>query len=203
MAQVLALRPRLLKLLKRRLLLGAGILSLAIAGGALFIDGWGHSQRPRKSDAIVVLGARVLPGGHASNALRERVAQAVALHRAGLAPFILCTGGVGGSPPAEAIVARDLACKMGVPAWQVLVEDRSTSTRQNAAFAASICRDNSWKSVIVVSQPYHLWRARRLFELQGLGASASPVPDPIVDASAWERACWSVREALLSLRDFF
>lgn len=187
----------------RLLLLGASAALALVAGGAGFVDAYGHAQKPAKSDAIVVLGARVLRGGFASNSLRERVRQAVALHKSGLAPFIICTGGVGEDPPAEAIVARDLAIRLGVPAGQVLVEDRSVSTRENARFAARICRENGWRSVIVVSQPYHLWRARRLFELEGLQASASPVPNARVDESAWTRASWSVREALLSVRDFF
>ena len=194
---------RLRPLLVRRLLWGAGAVLALVAGGALFVDAYGHAQKPNKSDAIVVLGARVLRGGFASNSLRERVRQAVALHELGLAPFIICTGGVGDDPPAEAIVARDLAIRLGVPASQVLVEPHSVSTRENARFAARICREKGWTSVIVVSQLYHLWRARRLFELEGLRTSASAVPNARVDESIWTRAGWSVREALLSVRDFF
>lgn len=188
---------------RRRLLLGAAAAFALVAAGAWFVDAYGHAQRPAKSDAIVVLGARVLPGGFASNSLRERVRQAVALYEAGVAPFIICTGGVGDNPPSEAEVARDLALRLGVPAGQVLVEPHSVSTRENARFAARICRERGWKSVVVVSQPYHLWRARRLFEREGLRASASPVRDARVDESVWTRASWSVREALLSLRDFW
>ncbi len=172
-------------------------------GGALFVDAYGHAQRPARGDAIVVLGARVLPNGRASNALRERVAQAVALYKAGLAPVIICTGGVGDFPPAESVVAAELARKLGVPRTQVLAEDESVSTRQNARFAARICRAHGWKRVILVSQPYHLLRARLLFEREGLSTSASPVPRPRVDDSVWQRALWSIREALLSLRDAF
>lgn len=190
-----------MKMTKRRLLLLAGASLALVAGGALFIDAYGHAQQAQKSDAIVVLGASVLPNGKASNSLRERVSQAVALHREGLAPVIICTGGVGDNPPAEAVVAAELALKLGVPAGQVLAEDKSTSTRENAAFTARICREHGWTSVLIVSQPYHLWRAKRLFAHVGLRASASPVRNSRVDQSLWTRSWWSVREALLSVRD--
>ncbi len=192
----------MLKYLKPRLasrLLCASCLLLV--GGAAFVDAYGHAQRPSPSDAIIVLGARVLPSGKASNSLHERVAWAVALYQEGLAPFIICTGGVGDNPPAEGVVAAELASKMGVPAGQVLVEDKSRTTRENARFAARICRAHGWKSVLIVSQPYHLWRAGRLFEHEAIASSASPVPHPQVDESLWLRVWWAVREALLSVRD--
>jgi uncharacterized SAM-binding protein YcdF (DUF218 family) len=190
-------------MLKRRLRVAATVLALGFAGAAWALDAYGHAQKARESDVIIVLGARVLENGKPSNALRERVAQAVALHKAGIAPFILCTGGLGDNPPTEAQAGKELAQKLGVPASQVLEEDRSDSTPENARFAARICRERGWKSVVLVSQPYHLWRARRLFEREGLLVSTSPTPLPRVDDSWWTRALQAAREAILSVRDGF
>ncbi len=49
------------------------------------------------SDAIIVLGAAVWPGGRASPALAARMQHAIALYRAGYAAHLILSGGVGGT----------------------------------------------------------------------------------------------------------
>src|SRR5688572_22368796 len=56
------------------------------------------------ADAIVVLGASVLPGGVASGSLRARAEGAAALWHAGGAPRIVTTGAHHLNPPGEAVV---------------------------------------------------------------------------------------------------
>lgn len=172
-----------------------------VAALALWLDRFGHHDRAQAADAIVVLGARVLPGGVPGDSLRARTLQAVALYRRGLAPTILCTGGVGEHPPAEAEAAATLARQAGVPDAALLLEDRSTSTRENALFAAAIGRERGWRQVIVVSDPYHLWRARRAFARAGLTAYPSPATTGERDRKPLRRLQWTLRECLLVTRD--
>ena len=89
------------------------ILSLAkLAGLALWaalavgLDRYGQREAVGAYDAIVVAGCRVLPDGHPSPALQNRTRQAVNLWRAGPAPTLVFTGGVGRYPPSEARAAR-------------------------------------------------------------------------------------------------
>jgi uncharacterized SAM-binding protein YcdF (DUF218 family) len=176
------------------------LLALGIGAAAWAIDAHGHAQSPTRSDAIVVLGTRVLPNGMPSLTLRERVSHAVELYRAGVAPNIICTGGVGENPPSEARAAATLAQKMGVPPERIAVEEKSTTTHENAVFAAQICRERGWKSVVVVSQPFHLWRGQREFHSAGIKASGSAVRDSAIDAVAWKRAWYALREVPAALR---
>jgi uncharacterized SAM-binding protein YcdF (DUF218 family) len=176
---------------------------LVLSGFVYYIDAYGHREGARPAQAIVVLGARVLPNGKPSLSLRERAAHAVTLYERGFASHIIFTGGVGDNPPSEAQVAADWAVKRGVPRDKVLKEDKSTSTRENAEFSAAICRERGWKSVLVVSQPFHLWRARREFERCGLTTYTSPVPNANVDAKPLQRLLWTAREVLILLRDIF
>ena len=166
------------------------------------IDAFGHRDSVRKSDAIIVLGTRVLESGQASITLRERVLHAVALQKRGLAPFIITTGGIGDHAPAEGEVAAQLAMRRGVPESQIVIENRSTSTRENLEFAAQICRERGWKRVIIVSQPFHLWRAARYARQFGLQVTVSGVPDSNIDAIWWSRWRWTLREALGAARDW-
>jgi uncharacterized SAM-binding protein YcdF (DUF218 family) len=195
--------------LKRRrikLIVGAAPL-LAIATFMILTDREGHrdyaAQLKSPVDAIVILGARVEANGRASSALRERTLHAVDLWKQGRAPYLICTGGVGDFPPAESVVASRLAQKHGVPAAKVLCEEVSTTTRQNAHFAAEICRARGWTRVIIVSQAFHLPRAARNFRREGLQAWPSPVPDAFIDRSAISRWSWTARELLSSVRDLF
>ena len=163
----------------------------------LFLDAYGQYDRTQPAQAIVVLGARVDENGLPGTSLRARTLHAVQLYHQGLAPKIICTGGVGTNPPAEAKAAALLALRHGVPAADVLLEDESTSTWENVSNTARICRAHGWTKVIVVSDPYHLWRARRNFETMGLMA----YPSPTLNRQPLLRLHMTAREAILVLRD--
>jgi uncharacterized SAM-binding protein YcdF (DUF218 family) len=170
-------------------------------GWAGFIDGYGRRDQARAADAIVVLGSRVVPPGVPAPALRARTLHAVALYKKGLAKKIICTGGVGDVPPAEARAAAALAQKHGVPARDLVLEDKSTSTWENAIYTKRICHARGWESVILVSDGYHLWRAHYLFDRAGLKSWPSPAPGSPAQTRPWRRALWTLRETLLSGRD--
>jgi len=172
---------------------------MALAG---FIDGYGQKNRAQKAAAIVVLGARVRPDGKAGQGLQMRVLHAVRLYKKGFAPTIIMTGGVGDNAPSEAKVAADLAVLNGVPREAIIEENKSTSTWENAAFASVICKKRGWKSVLIVSDPFHLWRARRNFERSGMRAFVSPVAVEMWKLQPGRRLFWTSREAVLVARDW-
>jgi len=174
---------------------------LGLAGLAGFIEGYGRRDQARKADAIVVLGASVLPSGQPALTLRARTLHAVALYKKGLAKKIICTGGVGDYPPAEARAAADLAQQRGVPKSDLVLENKSTSTYENALYTKRLCQKRGWKSVIVVSDGYHLWRAQLLFRRAGLQVWTSPAPDSPTRTQPLRRAYWTAREAILTVRD--
>lgn len=193
---------------RRRFVVALATLPLICFVAAIIaIDIEGHRDYARDleapADAIVILGAGVLSNGQASSTLRERTLHAVDLWKQGRAPYLLCTGGVGVFPPSEGRVAANLAIKHGVPRSKVLWEERSANTRQNAHFAADICRARNWTRVIIVSQPFHLPRAARYFRGEGLQVWPSPVPNSRVDDGPYDRFKWTAREVLSSLRDWF
>ena len=173
--------------------------ALALAAAMLFLDRWGQRDRAQKADAIVVLGAFVNKKGQASQSLRGRALHAAALYRRGLATKIITTGGIGDNPPAEARVSAAIAMQNGVPPRDVFSEETSTSTWENAANAAEICRAHGWKRVIIVSEPFHLWRATRNFQKCGLQAFASPSRN----RAPGLRLHMTLREVPAVLRDIF
>ena len=146
----------------------AGFVGLLIVWGALaaLLDASG-SLRPGEVqyDAIIVAGCRVDPTGQPSQALQRRAALAVALWSEGRAPTVVFTGGVGTFPPSEARAAADFATQRGLSPEAALLEERSTSTEENARFAAELLDQLgvSRTRVLVVTDGYHTLRARGVF----------------------------------------
>lgn len=180
--------------------LGAASLGGLTLFGALmvFLDSYGQTDRAQKAQAIVVLGSRVRADGQAGNSLRRRATQAATLYRTGLAPFVICTGAIGDNAPSEAQSAARVLQSLGVPQNAILLEDQSHSTWQNIVNVTAICRSRGWTQVVVVSEPYHLWRAQRNFRDCGIRAFPSPAHNP----QPRSRLLMSARECLSVTRDF-
>ncbi|MDB5409404.1 MAG: hypothetical protein JWL84_4316 [Rhodospirillales bacterium] len=132
------------------------------------------AQDKRNADVIVVLGCAVR-GDIASPALVRRMDCAIALFHRGVAPRLLLSGG-GGRQRAEAAAMRDLALAGGVPAEAILTESASHNTNENAAFTARLMRDHGFSSLVLVSEAYHLPRARLLFRAAGLAIASMAHP---------------------------
>jgi len=174
---------------------------LVILGTAIGIDRYGVQEHARPAEVIIVLGARVYPGGVPGDSLSSRTQRGVALFQQGMAPRMLFTGGIGDYAPAESVVASRLARALGVPAAAIFREERSSSTRGNAYYAAMVCRAHGWRSAIVVSDPYHLCRARYLFRREGLIVSTSPALQAVRHRRTGDRLYWTLRETLLLYRE--
>lgn len=127
-------------------------------------------------DVVVVLGAAVWDGGIASPSLFRRALHGTNLVLSGQAQILIASGGVGLFPPSEASVIRGIALERGISEKNVLVEERSRNTIENALFCAEIMSANNWRSAWIVSDQYHLLRAVKLFRHLGIKASGSP-PD--------------------------
>jgi uncharacterized SAM-binding protein YcdF (DUF218 family) len=168
-------------------------LALWLAGVAV-IDGFGGQDRAQPADVIVVLGAQVRPGGRPGQALTRRTRHAVELYRAGLAPYIICSGGLGAHPPTEAEAACGLAERLGVPPAALVREGQAHSTEENALYTAAIMRARRWETAIIASDGYHLYRAALLFRRAGVAAYPSPAQATAGPMHPLQRFVWVNRE---------
>lgn len=159
---------------------------LVLAGGLAFgalcglIAYRGGVDDSRPAEAILVLGAAVFESGKPSPVLEARVAHAVSLYRRGLAPQIVLTGGVRAHPPSEAEVMARLAMAAGVPCDALVLETRANTTQQSVQFTAALLEERDVQSIIVVSSPFHLFRATWMVRNAGFVAYGSgPRDDPL------------------------
>jgi uncharacterized SAM-binding protein YcdF (DUF218 family) len=150
--------------------------SYRVLGIALEVREQAEKDEAKKSDVIIVLGAAEW-NGRPSPVLKSRLDHALSLYQKGFASHIITTGGAGGDPlHTEAEVSRLYLAGKGVPVEQVYVETKGESTAQSASASAEILRRNSWQSCILVSDGYHLFRAKKMMESHGFSCSGSPRP---------------------------
>jgi uncharacterized SAM-binding protein YcdF (DUF218 family) len=137
-----------------------------------------------RADVIIVLGAAEYRG-KPSPVLQARLNHALMLYLKGLAPYILTTGGAGGDPVfTEGEVGRAYLTKHGVPSEAILVEPEGSSTAQSIATAVEIMRRMNFHSCVLVSDGYHIFRAKRMLEGQGITVYGSPRPSDVANQRA-------------------
>jgi uncharacterized SAM-binding protein YcdF (DUF218 family) len=162
----------------------------------LDIDRQGRIDQAQPADAIVVLGAQVLPNGQAGPDLGARTAHANRLYQASLAPRIICTGGVKGERSSAAAVAGKLANSLGVPQEAIFLADGSWKTQEDAVQTAAVMAQHGWQTAIVVSHPLHVYRAKLFFEREGIIVYTSPTTTDVDGIAQPWRAYYTVREGV-------
>ncbi|MBI4891707.1 MAG: YdcF family protein [Acidobacteria bacterium] len=161
--------------------------AIAALAGAFFVTGYLVSisrrierqstiDEARQADIIVVLGAAEY-NGRPSPVLRARLDHALELYRRGLAKMILTSGGAGGDPQyTEGEVGRDYLVKRGVPAEAIVLESDADSTVATVLSVAEIMRRMDLHSAILVSDGYHIFRAKRILQNEGMTVYGAPRP---------------------------
>lgn len=146
-------------------------------------------------DVIVVLGGGGMENGALMADTASRVDAGVALFQSGIAPAMHMTGGVNRPVPfaPTAEVMKDRAIATGVPADTITTEGLSRSTLENALFSKG---DLDGKSLIIVTEGYHLWRSWLSFYWAGMQPEGMCKPHAF-HAEGWQRSARAtVREAL-------
>lgn len=156
----------------------------------------GRRDEAQEADAIVVLGAAQYVG-RPSPVLRARVDHAVSLWKRGLAPTLILTGGTGvGDTTSEAAVARKYAMSRGVPDRAIVVEIKGRTTSESMRAVARIMDDREQKSVILVSDPFHMLRLSILARRFGLEPYTSPTRTSPITSNREEHWKYMISESV-------
>ncbi|HLQ78918.1 MAG TPA: YdcF family protein [Terriglobia bacterium] len=149
------------------------------------------------ADAIVVLGAAQY-NGHPSPVFRARLDHAKQLYDQGYAQKIITTGSYGPDPNfSEAHVGTEFLIQQGVGANSIITEQGSGSTRDSIRASVALMKSKKWKSALVVSDGFHLYRVKRMLEDEGIVTYTSPAPASPIESDASERFWHSLREVAL------
>jgi uncharacterized SAM-binding protein YcdF (DUF218 family) len=133
-------------------------------------------------DAIVVLGAAQY-NGRPSPVLRARLDHALGLYRDRLAPLILVAGGVGrGDTTSEAMVGRRYLIAHGVAPDAVVAQSDGRTTMASMTAVTGWLHGRGLRRVLLVSDPFHMFRLRLEARRTSLEAYTSPTESsPISD----------------------
>ena len=145
-------------------------------------------------DALIVLGAQVLPSGEPNTQLKWRLDAALGAWQARPVPIVVCGAQGRDEPVPEAVAMRDYLTARGVPEGEIYLDPDSFNTRENLVNAARILEGlPEVRRVAVVTSDYHVPRAMALaedlgFEAAGLGAPCKPeywIKNHAREALAW------------------
>ena len=139
--------------------------------------------REPHGDVLVVLGGSVLDNGKVGGSSYWRAIYGAAVYKQGAFREVLICGGRDGSVSISAPM-RDLMVTLGVPADRIRTEQDSTSTLENALFAARILNDMPGRKVLLTSD-YHMYRALRVFRRAGIAIEPWPFPDVRKRSGVW------------------
>ncbi len=144
----------------RRLFLVATIVLGAFVMAMLAIIVSGLRDDIAHADVGLVLGNKVELDGTPSPRLRARLDRTLDLFHGGYFPSVIVSGGFGKEGYDEAAVMADYLVSHGVPAAQVILDSHGDTTFASAVNTARISKERGFKSVFVVSQYFHIPRAR-------------------------------------------
>ena len=148
------------------------------------------------TDAILVLGARVWDNGSPSGVLEDRLDTGISAYQAGVSDRLLMSGDHGQDDYDEVNAMKDYALEQGIPSENIFMDHAGFSTYESVYRARDIFQV---KTVLIVTQKYHLYRA--LYIARALGLNAYGVA---ADRSVYSGIVgFEAREILARVKDFF
>ena len=130
----------------------------------------GLSDEIQQADCILVLGNKVHEDGTLSDRLKARVDKALELYNTHKAKKIIVSGGLGKEGHYEGTAMKAYIVNNGIPETDVIVDDKGIDTQATAVNYSIIAKENNFRSVIIVSQYYHITRTRLALKKQGVSA---------------------------------
>lgn len=126
-----------------------------------------YEMKSIQPECIMVLGASVNPNGTPSPMLRDRLQTGIELYFRGVAPKLLLTGDNGQMDYNEVQVMKNYAVNAGVPEEDIFLDHAGFSTYDSVYRASYVF---NVKSMVAVTQKYHLYRTLYGCEKMGIEA---------------------------------
>jgi len=138
----------------------------------------------QQADAALILGNRAYLHDKPNPCLTGRVDEGLLLAQQGLVSILLMSGGLDYEDERiEAVTMEAHARNKGFQG-EILLESRSSSTLENLTFSRPILEAAGIKNIIITSEPYHMWRVKKLVEAGHLGRKIK------VSYAAAPSQCW-------------
>lgn len=190
------------KWLKRVLVMGflAGLLGIAVILGInqyiRSTAGKRIDREVKKVDCILVLGAGLTQEGSPSLVLRDRLDRGIELYEEGVSDRLLMSGDHGREGYDEVRAMKQYAVDAGVDPEDIFMDHAGFSTYESIYRARDVFQV---KSLVIVTQPYHEYRAVYIAMKLGLDVYGTP------SKATQYQGSWMLeaREKLARTKEFF
>ena len=193
------------KVCRRIFCAGLAVLTVGLCAIEVFVVTQGRrDDTALPAQAVVILGAGV-NGRTPSLSLQTRLDAALAyLEEHPDIPAVL-TGGQGyGEEITEAACMYDYLTARGIDGARLLLEERAANTAENFTFSAALLEaagvDVSQDTVAVVTNDFHVARARLIAQKKGYGATigvGAPIPWLHLEVNYYLREAFAVVKSVL------
>ncbi len=124
-----------------------------------------------KHEVAVVLGAAVWSGNKPSPIFESRIDKAASLYKSGFVNKVQVTGGNAPGEFTEARVAKNVLMRSGVRKYDIWIEEKTSSTADQIEFIKqNLVLKKNLKSIIIVSDQFHLKRALEICKFYNIRA---------------------------------
>jgi vancomycin permeability regulator SanA len=137
----------------------------------------GLSDKKYNADVAVILGSKVNEDGTWSERLQKRVECGMNLYQTGRVKKIIVSGGFVSEGFFEGDKMHDYLIAKGIPDSVIVVDNKGNNTELTVKNTLALQQKMNFKSVIVVSQYFHLTRTKMLFRKYGFANVSSVSPN--------------------------
>jgi uncharacterized SAM-binding protein YcdF (DUF218 family) len=171
-------------------------------------------QLPSNGDVIVVLTGGAVSGapdtdgvdslnGHSMN----RIVAASELHRRLGLPVLISGGQVFPDSANEGHTAKRKLISLGVKESDIMLDDTSRNTKENARNSAAIIKDRHLQNPILVTSAFHMRRAVQHFAKQGVAVTPYPTdyvaaPKPSLRLNQFLPSAGAVQTLSMALKEY-
>lgn len=136
----------------------------------------GLSDEGKKADIAIILGSKVNEDGTLSTRLKKRLETGIELYKNHRIKKILVSGGLGKEGFYEGDKMKEFLVNNSIPDSVILVDNDGNNTRLTVENTLKFQQKYKFKSIIVVSQYFHVTRTKKLFKEKGFTQVESVSP---------------------------
>ncbi len=134
-----------------------------------------------KGDVLLLLGGGIIDDvpdfsgyGIPTDPMLGRIVTAVRLQKNLNIPIIVSGGKTNSSSSSEARIAKRFLIDLGIDEGQIVIEEKSRDTYENAKYIRDICRRDHYKNPILVTSASHMKRSLLAFKKVGMNVMPYP-----------------------------
>ncbi len=152
------------------------ILTAWVITHTLYVVVDGLRDEGKTADIAVILGNKVNEDGTLSARLKQRLECGLQLYRRGRTKRLLVSGGLGKEGFLEGDKMKVFLLEQGIPDSVIIVDNHGNNTLATVKNTLRLKDSLHYKSLLVVSQYFHVTRTKMLFRRRGFSniSSASP-----------------------------